>query len=758
MNAKTFLSILRAFADHPVDSALFEKGQFLVQVNDSLLQGVLTVREGDAYVTENDVTESAPRWIGRRLGRLPQLAERLIERLDVPKNFIDPAGQFLDTLDRTGESQDDRLVGSAVSTLTEALTNPVAGVSTVVYLTSDAGEGKTTLINKLALSQAQRYKKKECSWLVLPVALGGRPFLRYDDIVIGALANRFRFSGLNMESLVELCKLGFVVLAFDGFEEMFIENSAGEASTALGKLVGLMDGNGAIVVAARKAFFEFKGLRSQSRVYESFQSAPVMFSRLELSRWDESRFVKYAVDQGVPDAQRVYDELCALVGEEHPLLTRAVLIKKVCDIASTIDGRCELLDRIRSDASDHFKQVVGVIVQREAREKWTTRTGDASSPLLTEDEHYDLLAAIALEMWQSGAESLLGEVVDFTADLFAESKGKDSFLRYQVVQRVKQHPLLKAAPDGKYEFDHVEFFHHSLGRALATMISGGVPARDVRHVLHIGPIPDFALETCAKYLKSTGVTLKQVVEVAQRAIGGDPRMSVARENMSGLLLDCIRLNPDEPCTVKEGLFGPDKLRAAFCKGITFDHCYFHRTDLEAARLEACSFLQCDFNGLCLDGEPQVMNTIMKDCKVEWARVGDSTFYEPDRLDALLSRFGFRIERSDGASVTISSDPLAQIGKPSDPEMAVVERVVRLFSRTTGASESLLRLKLGNRGNRFCDEVLPELLRHGVLREVPWHGGGQDRRYSLNRSLEDIERWLNESEGCYATFLARAQVP
>jgi hypothetical protein len=112
----------------------------------------------------------------------------------------------------------------------------LAGVSSVIYLTSDAGEGKTTLINHIARFQAESYKKKETDWLLVPVTLGGRPFMRLDDVVVGELANRLKFLFLYYQAFLELVRMGVIVLALDGFEEMFVETSSGDATSALGNL------------------------------------------------------------------------------------------------------------------------------------------------------------------------------------------------------------------------------------------------------------------------------------------------------------------------------------------------------------------------------------------------------------------------------------------------------------------------------------------------------------------------------------------
>src|SRR4029077_1840672 len=91
-----------------------------------------------------------------------------------------------------------------------------AGATSVLYLTSDAGEGKTTLINHLALKQAQRYKEKTTDWLLVPIPLGGRTFLRFDDVVVAALVNRLRFQLFYYDAFLELVRLGVLVPAFAG--------------------------------------------------------------------------------------------------------------------------------------------------------------------------------------------------------------------------------------------------------------------------------------------------------------------------------------------------------------------------------------------------------------------------------------------------------------------------------------------------------------------------------------------------------------
>ena len=153
-------------------------------------------------------------------------------------------------------------------------------MTSVVYLTSDAGEGKTSLIDYLAVKQAEAFRAKQSDWLLVPIPLGGRPFLRFDDVVVSALVNRLRFQLLYYDAFLELVRLGVLVPAFDGFEEMIVERSSAEAISALGNLVGRLRSAGTCLVAARKAYFDYPSFGSQARLFDSVGSSEdVVFSR-----------------------------------------------------------------------------------------------------------------------------------------------------------------------------------------------------------------------------------------------------------------------------------------------------------------------------------------------------------------------------------------------------------------------------------------------------------------------------------------------
>ena len=379
MNTDDFRRILTTFADTPADLDL-AKGTLLVQVREEIIAARVSMREGELYVNENDDEFPAARWLIRRIARLPLLAERLVSFLPQQTTFVSPDGNLLDQIDEMPSDADQYCADAAEAALSVLNRRP-AGTTSVLYLTSDAGEGKTTLINHLARRQAQEYKDRKTDWLLVPVSLGGRTFMRFDDVIVGALMNRFRFNLLFYDAFVELVRLGVVIPALDGFEEMFVEGTAGDAMSALGNLMQAMRSSGSVMIAARKAYFEYKNLRTQSRLFDSLGGQAVTFSRLSLNRWDKTRFLQYASNRGVVNGLEIYNEVAAQLQSDHPLLCRAVLVNRLLDIATHPDTRNQLLHRITCNPSDYFRQFIGSIIQRrfEAHEKWIDKIGGGLS-------------------------------------------------------------------------------------------------------------------------------------------------------------------------------------------------------------------------------------------------------------------------------------------------------------------------------------------------------------------------------------------
>lgn len=732
MNINDFERILRAFADQPNDLHI-EGGRLLVEIRDELIEAHLTNRDGNVWVQEPDADAiSAYRWILRRLARVDQLADRLLSYTPEEKHFVTPRGLLLDQLD-VDPTEADVETSDAMTALTNTLSQRPSGASTVLYLTSDAGEGKTTVVNQVAREQAKRFKAGDTDWLLLPISLGGRPFLRFDDVVVGELVNRLRFQHLYYEAFLELTKLGVLVPAFDGFEEMFIESSSGEAVSALGNLVQHLQSSGSVLIAARKAYFEFYSFRTQARLFDAIQSKSVAFSRLALRRWHRKQFQEYCTLRRLPSSDILYLKVGERLGQYHPLLTRAVLVEKLVDIAAELPSVDAVLERIGSDPDEYFVEFVTTIIEREAKKKWLDRSGEAARPLLAVEDHFDLLAMIAREMWEMRSDALRRDYLELVTDVFTSDSKFSPDIARQVRKRLPEHSLLAlvSGTSDMLAFDHDDFRRFFLGLALGKLLLGDNDEELVSW-LNVAAVPPDAVDAACRYAArqdiAPGETIQRVVGIGQQA----PTTSYTKENSGSIALALAAHGAGGQVLLAGLVFPPGALLGIRLEGTRISDCEFQATSLGDARIIDCQFRRCRFHRLEGSAETVGGSTLM-DCEVDqWVGDADVGVYEPARVRQALVQEGF-IVKTSGTAVP----PAGEEESVVDPEAEVAERVLRVFMRATHINDVVFRHKLGQRANEFFEVVLPKLIAGGILEQVPYKGSGKGLRYKLNVPMQRI---------------------
>lgn len=265
MDINRFVNVVKSFADKPINVD-YEGGSLVGEVHNSIFEVQFEDRHGALWCIEEGTEYPAGKWIVERLGKFDILARRILDHIPEDPMFIPIEGNVVDVLENDpqegGEPTDN-----ALESVQSLVGSKLAGMTKVVYLTSDAGEGKTSLIDQLSRVQAKKYLNGEAQWLMLPVRLGGRPLTRLDDVIVGTLSNRLRFLYYYFGSVVELVKLNALVLALDGFEEMFIETRAGDAVSSLGNLVTQLDSKGRLLVAARSAYYSYRDFEAQAKLF-----------------------------------------------------------------------------------------------------------------------------------------------------------------------------------------------------------------------------------------------------------------------------------------------------------------------------------------------------------------------------------------------------------------------------------------------------------------------------------------------------------
>lgn len=760
MDIDDFKRVLTSFAEEPSNVDI-RAGKAIIQIRDELIDVRISYSSDEfkkLLVSENDQIYPARTWLLNRIARLPQLADRIIAstassgHVSTPSPFVIPSGNLVQDLTLGGDADEPLAIENTVDTLLDLATNHQPGATSVLYITSDAGEGKTTVINRVARLQAQLYKEKKVTSLVVPIPLNGRAFLTFDDAVIAVLVNKLRFNYFYFDAFIELIKLGAIVPAFDGYEEMLVEGSKGDAVSALGGLVQQLGSRGCVFMAARKAFFEYVSFKSQAKLLDAIGDHSASFSRMELHRWNHEKFLSYGKLRHSPDPQAIYETVATRLGPDHPLLTRAVLVRRLFDVTTEEFDRKQLAVLLGSNPHDYFFTFVDAIVQRESNEKWILRVaGELAEPLLLTEEHHELLAQISLEMWQSSVTALRHDILDVVVDMFVDGKQKRAAVIRQIKERIRQHSLLMidSSKGLAIAFDHEDFQNFYLGEGIGRLLKNG-PKSDLQSILSVSLISAATIEQSVQHLIRTSSDLSNAMNLLLSINRVETGFSFCKENCSALvirLVECLNENRAEAVVLENMLFATDALAGRKLQKISFQHCQFQPTAISTGVFEEIDFKNCEFERL----EIKTQSDILRGCKFAACRVDslvvmpeEDCFYDPVRINILLRKMGAEIHLDEAVMSVVT---------PEDERVKLFGRFLRVFMRNTQVNEDVIKLRLGNSvAPKFLEEMLPVLLQHGVLTEVPWEGKGMQRRYKLTVPMSDLNSALESSGDSFDRFL------
>lgn len=758
MQIDEFKSIVATFAD-PGTDFIFEKKQFIFSVNATTISAKIYSEYGEIFVEETeDAKIPANKWIINRLANLPILSARILDKIKDEAQFIEPSAHLLPNL--SSESTDDNFhVPRALASLLESIDNRSPLETSMIYITSDAGEGKTWLINAAARKQAQRFNKGESDWLLVPIVLGGRNFLRFDDITVGALQNKYRFPFLYYNSFLALVRMGVIVPAFDGFEEMFVESSSGEALSAMGILVNALKSTGAVTIAARKAYFEFENLKSQETLYDSIRNYDVSFAKLQISRWGKNEFIKYCQLRDVQNPESLYSDIAKRITPTHSLLTRPVLVHRLINIVQESSSVDSFLETVSVSGAKFFSVFVREIIRREAFDKWIDRSGAGdSASLISIDEHCELLSMIAIQMWESRTSYLKLELLDVVTDIFCETHKKTPHQTHQIRERIRGHALLIASSDinSAVEFDHDEFRLFFLGEGLANLILANIPSSksEVFSILRRGSLPQHAALSCLHKIQRNEQSGPLSVSLLNSISQLDGQASYTRENCGNLIMKIITSMQMDGTDLNELIFGIDALRDCKLKNTTFRKCYFSSTSLELMTAENCHFFECNFGVIKFSESSKFINCSMIGCEIEAIKpnTGSHELWDPADISGFLIKSGIHLnEGKQNLSNQNSTDFLI------DEDFDCLQKIIRYFLRSTQISEPIIKMRLSDKGQDFIDRILPDLMENNIIIEFDNKGRGSRRMFKLGKSLHDINKLLKKSAGSYKNFISLIKI-
>lgn len=755
MHFDNFKRIVTTFVDEDTELAWDGDGTLLLGIRGIEVEAKINKSPNGLTVEHDGVEWSAEQWIYSYLAKLDRLADRIIHSVSPPPHYISPNAKLLNWEQKVEQDCHD-----ATLELRNRLRQHPVGTTAIYFLTSDAGEGKTSLIEKISVDQAKAFKKKQTQTLILPIPLGGRLFLRLDDAVIASLSNRYRFSFLYYDSFLELVKMGAIIPAFDGYEEMLTETKSGEAISAIGDLVDQLSSTGTLLLAARKAYFD-SSLGAQTKLLDSVRSDQnIEIHQFVLDRWSREVFLKYAKKRGVYLPEELYGKVASRLGnnEQHPVLTRAVLVRRLVDVAKEERDLDKFLLRLGQSQTDYFFDFVESIIQREVH-KWIDKSG-TNKPLLTLDEHHELLSMLAFEMWYYGVDTLGPDIIKIVVELFAGAKYTNPEIPHQIIlqiyRRIYDHSLLRldrvTGAVKRIRFDHEDFQAFYLGQALARALD----SRDdstTKSILDARQLSKPVIREVARYLTSLASWVPSsdgLFDRLHKLSRGQQHASYKRENCGALMLE-LAGRTKKSHSITDVSFPTNALEQRELSNLNVSESFFNSTRLFNSKIINCTFVRCRFTELAINNSQKLDGTVFEECIFDAVSVGNDSdwgyqkFFKPDKVRAILISHGFKL-KSQQEITCENSDPTTM-----DRDMQTALRFIRMFTRSTSVPVNFARVRIGTESGRFFQTLLPKL-QHAKLVETT---GKLNNRLRLRVPLSEIDRLVENSGSSFDQFIVDA---
>lgn len=555
--------------------------------------------------------------------------------------------------------------GPALELIQRHLAQADTGTTKIVFVTAEAGAGKTRILRKMVRDQASQYLLGATDRVFLYINAQGRALARFEEALATELQDlRAR---LTYHAIPALVRNGLLVPVIDGFDELLGTAGYEDAFGSLKRFIEELSSRGEIVASARSAYYEQEFIQ---RAYSMKDEQAWELVPIRVLPWDDQEFDAYIRNKSTghsPDFGAKMRSVFA-VGANKILRDKPLFVAR----AAALLDRGVVVDSDR----DLVEQLVASYLDRERTEKLLDKNG---APLMSLEQLIGLMVLIAEEMWIQETRELdirsMKEVAEVAAAGYSLSAAASNVL----IQRVGSLAFLQIgrSPD-RVEFEHEVFFAYFLARRVAELALSNGPL--LAGILCRSALPPACAGLALRQIKTAGGDFERVLQTVTTSIESDQvRFPQIQVNAGALVVAAMAtLLPNRTCTaqtLRRLVIADEDLSE-----MKFVDCIFDRVEFRMSDLSSTSIVNSTAS-----------HVVLQEVLVDGARTrlelrgltADDVFGICERVDNRIeTRFNpgsvLRILAACGVPQINTVQPRAIDGAIVE----LVESLVRAFSRST----------------------------------------------------------------------------
>lgn len=545
--------------------------------------------------------------------------------------------------------------------------------TTLVFISADAGMGKTSVLRELVRRKADDYLLGNTEALWIYVDAQGRRLAQLDEALAAELDDlRARFP---YHAAAALVRSGAMVLVVDGFDELIGSvGSYDEAFSSLADFIANLNGSGCLIAAARSSYYEQEFL-TRANLTLSSAIGSWYLRGIRIVEWDSERRDTFV---------RQYAELHGKRGEAVAAVVRSVDEVLGSSGVSAVSGRPLfvsrtveiLLDSALPDGANLLDRLVSAYISREVNEKLRSPSG---APMLSSAQYREFLRELAEEMWKQESRELTRASVREIGRVVGEVMGiAENFLE-EIVERLPYAALLTlGSSPGAVAFEHEIFYSYFLADPVAVMWNTR-DGRALSRLLRRGRLPEEAASLVAGRIDKGDIQgLLDSLYAAMNSLEVDREQ--VRRNAGNLAAAVLHNAKASDLHIKSLVFGDMPFGQCVLQGSTFTSCSFTGTDLSSTKFVSCSGQDATFDRVVVDSSTTVLDISGVGIENFFGLTtreggGERLIFVPLQIVEVLSQCGLPAAGRETSYPPVDSQVVA-----------LLDRLCRLFLKTNAITE------------------------------------------------------------------------